>query len=55
MQTKQRSLQDEKNKFSSVVEADQPTSFIGYLFSMPADDNEFVPLDIQLRDFDNVP
>ncbi len=55
MQTKQQSLQDEKNKFTAEIEADQSTSFIDYLLSMPADGNEFVPLDIQLRDFDNVP
>ncbi len=42
MQTRQQSLQDEKNKFSAVVEADQSTSFIGYLLSMP-DDNELSP------------
>lgn len=55
MQTEKWSLQDAKNRFSAVVEVDQSTSFIDYLLSMPADDNEFASLDIQLRDFDDVP
>ena len=55
MQTKQQSLPDEKNKFTAEIEADQSTSFIDHLLSMPADDGEFERLEIQLRDFDNVP
>jgi hypothetical protein len=55
MQTEKWSLQDAKNRFSAEIDAAHSSSFIDHLLSMPTDDNEFVPLDIQLRDFHNVP
>ncbi len=55
MQTKQWSLQDAKNKFSSETDSLQLTAFTDYLLSMPTDGYEFDSLDLILRDFDVTP